>query len=56
MIKIGKWEFSFRKEDSQWAYEDIKHAWEFIFRVERVTPYEAQHRADVKEMREKGLL
>lgn len=45
MIRIGKWEISWRGETHRWAYEEEDHVWEFILKIEKVTPYEAKHRA-----------
>lgn len=36
------------KETHTWTGEDMVHAWEWILRVERLTPKETEHRAFLK--------
>lgn len=42
------WEISVRRETTAWAREGKDHIWEYIFRVEWLSPMEKEHRADIK--------
>jgi len=53
MIRIGDYEFSVRRETTGWAQEEENHVWEYIFRIEWLSPFEKQHREWVKEVHEK---
>lgn len=48
MLKLFNYEFSFRRDTTQWAAENEIHVWEYIFRIEKVTEYEKKHREDLK--------
>lgn len=52
MIKLFDWEISFRRETTEWAGEGIVHVWEYIFKIEKITPYEREHRAMLKKERD----
>jgi len=57
MFRLFGYEISFRRETSGWIYEDFDHSWEYILRIEYVSPYEKKHRASLEERRkEKPLI
>jgi hypothetical protein len=48
-MKIGNYILSFRRETSAWAGENKTHIWEYIFRIEWLSPYEKHHRRTWEE-------
>lgn len=51
MIRIFDYEFSFRHENTSWYCEEKDHRWEWIFRIEWLSPKEKEHRAELEEIR-----